>query len=350
MMKNPISVRLNSNLIIMNKPSIIISVLFTFFCNNIFSQDIIITKSGEQIKAKIIEVGKTEIKFKYFDNEDGPIISMNKDEVKTLQLQGKDKKHTNTINIKDDPMSISNDAIKDKTSSLKLSFFSPLFRNLSFGYEWMFKPGFNFEVGAGIIGISVGDGGKKRNMRIFKEENITPEGYFVKAGAKFFLGNSSDFVVEGLKYAHPLKGRYLKPEIIYCNFTRTSTVTETDVLTGIAIATPVNLEKSYSSFAINIIYGRQLILGNSITAGYYVGAGYGFENVNSNAELNYYFNTQRYSHRFISKNHPFTITAGVNVGIILKSPGWLTKNPPSNMENKYNINKKNVEQIEKRID
>jgi len=61
-----------------------------------------------------------------------------------MQIQGKDKSHTNTINVKEDPMAVSNDAIKDKTSSLKFNFFSPLAQNLAFSYEWMFSAGFKF--------------------------------------------------------------------------------------------------------------------------------------------------------------------------------------------------------------
>lgn len=324
--------------------SVICSFVWMFFFTlSTFAQDIIIKKNGEQLKAKIIEVGKTEIKFKFFDSEDGPTISMNKDEIKAYKLKTNTGYITTTLS--EDPMGISNNSILDKTSSLKFEFFSPLKQNIAINYEWMIKPGLNIEIGAGIIGPGLG-GGKKEKI-IFSEENIKPRGFFARAGVKFFLGNSSDFVVEGLKYAHPLKGRYIKPEISYSVFTRSSKVTPLGILN--LGNPPVILERSYQSFAINIIYGRQLILGNSITAGYYIGAGYGFEEMTSNHQLDYYFNTQRYSHRFISKNHPFTFTMGLNLGIILKAPGFLTKNPGTKTDNKYDINNKNVEQIERKI-
>ena len=52
---------------------IILTVLTTIFILSLcFSQDVITTRSGESIQAKVLEVGQTEIKYKKFDNPDGP--------------------------------------------------------------------------------------------------------------------------------------------------------------------------------------------------------------------------------------------------------------------------------------
>jgi hypothetical protein len=48
---------------------------------NLFSQDIITLKSGEEIKAKVLEVGTSEIKYKKFDNMDGPSYTVIKSNV-----------------------------------------------------------------------------------------------------------------------------------------------------------------------------------------------------------------------------------------------------------------------------
>jgi hypothetical protein len=45
------------------------------FC---FSQDIITMKNGDEIKSKILEVGTSEIKYKKFENPEGPSYSMPK--------------------------------------------------------------------------------------------------------------------------------------------------------------------------------------------------------------------------------------------------------------------------------
>ncbi len=53
---------------------IILTTLTTLFSLTLcFSQDVITTRSGESIQAKVLEVGQTEIKYKKFDNPDGPV-------------------------------------------------------------------------------------------------------------------------------------------------------------------------------------------------------------------------------------------------------------------------------------
>ena len=317
--------------------------------SNIFAQDIIIKKDNEQIKAKIIEIGTNEIKFKYWDAEDGPTITLKKDEIKSMTIKGKNNTQ-NTIGVTEDPMSVSNSKILDKTSSFKFNFFSPLSHHIAFSYEWMYKPGFNFEAGLGIIGPGVGDN------NTYDEINIKPRGGFVKMGAKFLLGNSSDFAVEGIKYAHPLKGRYVKVEMTLNSFTRSS-----DLDTGrynyyggsYYNYTPsyLHVKRTYTSMAMNLIYGRQYILGNAITAGWYVGVGYGFENERSNVNTDQYLfsdSPQRYSHYYFGNGGlPITMTYGFNVGIILKAPKKLIGSTDD--EKRYWIDKKGTRQNPKRI-
>jgi len=43
--------------------------------------DIIILKNGQEIQAKVLEVGQTEIKYKNCDNQSGPTFSKNKSEI-----------------------------------------------------------------------------------------------------------------------------------------------------------------------------------------------------------------------------------------------------------------------------
>ncbi len=56
------------------KKVIILAVLLTTFLN-VHSQDLVIKKDGSEIRAKVLEVTKTEIKFKKFDNLDGPLYT-----------------------------------------------------------------------------------------------------------------------------------------------------------------------------------------------------------------------------------------------------------------------------------
>ena len=78
---------------------IILSTLLTIFTFSIcFSQDVITIKTGEDISAKILEIGQTEIKYKKFDNQTGPIYSILKSDVIIVRYENgtKDLFNVNT--------------------------------------------------------------------------------------------------------------------------------------------------------------------------------------------------------------------------------------------------------------
>jgi hypothetical protein len=51
------------------------------------SQDIIIKKTGDEIKAKIVEIGINEIKYKRFDFQDGPVYTISKSDVVLIKYE-----------------------------------------------------------------------------------------------------------------------------------------------------------------------------------------------------------------------------------------------------------------------
>lgn len=66
--------------------------LFFCFCLlliglNSFSQDVIILKNGDEIQSKVMEVSTDIIKYKKWDNQDGPIYSSNKLDVFMIKYQ-----------------------------------------------------------------------------------------------------------------------------------------------------------------------------------------------------------------------------------------------------------------------
>lgn len=296
----------------------VLSILLSLAVNKIYSQDLIIKKDNEVIKAKILEVGTTEIKYKLFDSPDGPTFTINKREVKSMKIHSENGKSDKAMNVTDDPMSIGNAAIVDKTSSLKFNFFSPLNHHLGFSYEWMIKPGFNWETGLGIVGVGTG-------LNVI---DYHPRGAFIRTGCKFLLGNSSDIEIEGARYAHPLKGKYFKIEAIVYSLATDYT---NDGLVGIFINNsnstnvPINVHSNYTGMALDLIYGRQFIFGNSITVGWYAGIGYFFENKTSDLPTGYTDEDtpNRYAFLAGSKNFPLAWTAGFNVGYIFKTPEWI---------------------------
>lgn len=72
----------------MKKNNFIVMLLATTsLLNNVRSQDILVFKNGEEAKSKVLEINDTEIKYKKFDNLDGPVISTKKTEVFMIKYE-----------------------------------------------------------------------------------------------------------------------------------------------------------------------------------------------------------------------------------------------------------------------
>ena len=52
-----------------------------FFCFSLFGQDILVKRNGDEIKVKVMEILPEEIKYKMYDNLDGPMITIYSSEV-----------------------------------------------------------------------------------------------------------------------------------------------------------------------------------------------------------------------------------------------------------------------------
>lgn len=274
------------------------------------TEDLITKKDGTVIKAKISEMGANEIKYKLYSTPDGPVMSVKKQDVDNVKIDGQV-----VYENKPDPLSVSNNSIIDRTSTLKFYFFSPLNHHLAFGYEWMNKPGFNWDVALGIIGPGVATTSTRR-----------PKGVFLRGGPKFLLGSSSDVVTEDTKdrYAHPLKGRYIKVEAILSAFSASD---KYDTLNFFGQSGQLDYTTSYQSLTIDIQYGRQYIFGNAMTLAWYLGAGYSFESSSTTLPDQYKswydVDVNRYSHTYFGGSFPLIFTWGLTVGYIMPAPKWM---------------------------
>jgi hypothetical protein len=66
---------------------LLITAVVIMIASVCFSQDLITKKNGEDIQAKVIEVGQTEIKFKRMDNLNGPLFTVAKTDVLMIRYE-----------------------------------------------------------------------------------------------------------------------------------------------------------------------------------------------------------------------------------------------------------------------
>lgn len=267
-----------------------------------FSQDTIFLKTKQPVLCKVVEIGIDEIKYKTWDNLEGPTIVVLKTNVyKISYINGKSEL------IVPDELDINKEAeIIDKRSAIKFGFFSLINYHFSVCYEKVLSVGKNFEAKIAYVGIGANP----------SEKNTS--GFYTKVGMKFLLGN--DYYVKGMKYIHPLKGRYIKPEFTY-SFVYDQNLQYYNYSYGYTnYSTYYDLNSS--ALALSLVYGRQFILDNTITLDYSVGLGYGVLITSTTKSIprdsNYLNRANYYSHLYFSRDFPLVISFGLNIGFVLK--------------------------------
>ncbi len=272
-----------------------LSLVFILLVVGANAQDTIRTKN-DTIIAKVVEIGLEEIKYKDFSNLEGPVIVIEKNKVREITYQNGTKYF-----LKNDPYDVNKEIeVRGKTHSIKFELFSPATNDLVFGYESMIQVGKNLEFKLGVIGI-----GNNKDSR-------NPSGVFVKGGLKFLT--SPQYIMNGLKYVHPLKGRYIKPELIFNSFSedRFYYINTYPYTTSIKKVQETNI-----AFAVN--FGTQHILGNVMTIDYYVGVGYGFriteaeETINGVTVYSDSDSDYAYSHLYLGTSS-IILTGGFTIG------------------------------------
>jgi hypothetical protein len=178
--------------------------------------------------------------------------------------------------------------IPERFHAIKVDAFSALLNHFVLGYEIRIRQGMNLELKGSLIGTNV-----NTSLR-------HSEGYFIKGGLKFVKWSNS--FLKGLSYVQPLRGSYLKPELIYGRFRRDEN----------------HKTITYDNYAINMVFGRQNVINNFFVIDYFGSIGYAYQDYyyakDSIEVKNIGDFTYAYSHLFFGKKIPLIISGGLLIG------------------------------------
>jgi hypothetical protein len=182
----------------MKKLLLILAAISTGFYSQ--AQDILTKKSGEEILVKVVEISPELVKYKRFDNPDGPLISVQKHEVSGIKYQNgmTEKFDSAPVPVKTEkqkPLTFRKNALAVNVLPLILQSF-----NIIYDHRLASKP---------EVALSFGTGIWNQNIGFFSRAN---QEVTLTGAAKFYI-QQSDF------YASPyLKFRHLGlPQNIYWN-------------------------------------------------------------------------------------------------------------------------------------
>lgn len=284
---------------------IIFLFLISLFTTHLFSQDKIYKLKGTVINAKVIEIGTDEIKYKLFENPDGPVYVVDKSTLNRIEFaNGKVEKYTSSFK---DPQNYEGQL----TKAIKFSFLSPLLGYAQFSFEKSVSPLKSYELGLGIIGAG-------KNYQIdnyyvngqYQPYKRNAFGVFVDAGYKF--NKLPNFFSKGTRMTHVMQGTYIKP-------TATLGFYKDNAL-SYKTGNPV-IENRHNIFgAIILNFGRQWVFGEKFLVDLYYGVGYAFDNTKNDNSNNYY-SDNLYNHFVIQKagsGANLGFSGGVKIGLLIK--------------------------------
>jgi hypothetical protein len=289
---------------------ILILSLLAFNAN---SQDKIYKKGGNVILARIQEIGIDEIKYKVFNEADGPLYAIEKDRIIKIVYQNGRTESYNTSSLKDPELYIG-----QSKHALKLNFLSPLLGYTQFGYERSLKPGRSIEFSLGLIGLG-------KNQVI--DENYYYPGAPVQeirrgqAGASIGVGykfiRTPDFINRNIRFAHLLQGTYIKPTLYTGVYGENIIDYKTQV--------PLEERRTVVYGSLMVELGKQWIFGDQFIFDIYFGLGYCFDNINDDDNYSYSsISTESEAHHFnvirLGSSPGFALSGGLKIGMLLGKP------------------------------
>lgn len=267
-------------------PLISVIALFFFINTGLIGQDQIVKKDQSVIQCMVKEIGMDEIKYTLPDYSADLIFSIGKDQIiKIIFADGKE------MSFKDE-MTDPENYIENRKNAIKVDFISPLTGNTTFSYERSIKPGGSWESTLGIIGL----GAESEYNNVF--------GLFMRFGYKFI--KSPDFYLRGMRYAHILKGSYIKPEMSFGSYSYDDRIYD---YSGYYPYTSRVERKSNTFASLMLNFGKQWVYDNSFLVDMYGGIGYGFSGDDYGG----------YNYAMVNTGGiPLAFCAGLKIGFLFK--------------------------------
>ena len=241
-----------------------IALLFVFAllsCVNLQAQDVIHRKNGKTLEVKVLEIGDAEVKYKLFTQPDGVTFVMDATLIKKIVMAN------GAVHKFDEGGTIENPEyyLGQNKSAYKVSFLTWTLGYTTLTYERNLKPGASYEIKLGIIGAG-------RNEELYTSGStkikVAQRGITLGGGYKFI--HKPDYYSSRQRYAHLLKGGYIRPEI---NFSSYGENTYRYTGSGSNFATQ-RLKTTVGS--VLLCAGKQWIFDNKFAVDFSVGVGTGF--------------------------------------------------------------------------
>jgi hypothetical protein len=275
------------------------------FTLSVSAQDKIYRKNGQVVKAKVLEIGSEEIKYRLADSTETLVYVLEKDRITKIEFEN-GRVEQFTLNLKDPEQ-----YAEQLRHGIKVNFIGPLIGFTQITYEKSLGVGKGYEVSLGIIGA-----GKNRLLDIYDNSlRETKRNQFgLSAGFGYKFSKLPDFVFGKTRFTHLMQGGYARPTVYLGNYSENRVVYKAN--------NQYDVERQNITFgALQVELGKQWVFGDRMLLDTYWGFGYGFDNKKENEDSYYYndnMNAYNYINQRLGRNPGFSLTGGIKVGLLLK--------------------------------
>jgi hypothetical protein len=277
--------------------------LFFLGAVSVQAQDKIYRKNGQVVKAKVLEIGTEEVKYRLPDTTETLIYVLEKDRISKIEFEnGRVEKFT--VNLKDPEQ-----YADQRRHGLKINFIGPLLGYTQITYEKSQGVGKGYEVGFSIIGA-----GKNQRLEYYDNSFQTTRrnqfGFSGSFGYKF--SKLPDFLFGKTRFTHLMQGSYARPVVYLGNYSENVLMYKDNGQTVVD-------RKNITFGALQIELGKQWVFGDRMLLDTYWGFGYGFDNKKLTSDYYYDDNTAyNYVNQRLGQSPGFSLTGGIRLGLLLK--------------------------------
>lgn len=290
------------------KPLLLLSLIL-LLSNYVKAQDQMFLRGvKEPVPVKVYEIGLDEIKYKPWSDTSMPVLVMPRENVKKLIISG-----GSSFEFSENPMAESSNYSQQHNQAVKIHFLSPLYGNTAFTYERSFKPGRSYELGLSVIGLGLTEG----------FDHLS--GVYLRGGYKFI--STPDFYLKGMRYAHILKGGYVKPELIIGAYGYDTEASRTvfDPASFTYVTRTIDYRSHVTFGAVMINLGKQWVFDDKLLFDIYFGMGYGFTSVSESKYIPDGFTKDEltgFNFAFVGgvKEFPLAFSIGLKTGFLFGKP------------------------------
>jgi hypothetical protein len=270
---------------------------------SLHAQDKIYRKNGQVIKAKVLEIGTEDVKYKLKDTTETLVYVLEKDRITKIVFEN-GRVESFVANLKD-PEQYQD----ERKHGIKIDFLGPLLGYTQVTYEKSLGVGKSYEVTLGIIGA-----GKNQILDYYYNSltSVKKNQFGISAAYGYKFSKLPDFLFGRTRFTHLMQGSYAKPIVYLGNYSENRIVYKAN--------NQQVIEKQNITFgALQVELGKQWVFGDMMLLDTYWGLGYGADNKKSDSDYilddSSSFN---YINSRVGRSPGLSFTWGVKVGLLLK--------------------------------